>query len=344
MNIVLLYSSGDVEKAVANDFEGRAPDLGAGDLKEALCQLGHHVVMIPADERMLEELPRRNAEGKIDMVFNMADEGYCLNAHLEPHIPAFLDLLGIPYTGANHATLADCLDKPRTKLLLASEGLATPEWFMCGRGCDGEIVGLRKNHISFPMIVKPAATDGSVGITKDSVVYKIKDLERKAIEIARTYGRALVEEFIDGRELIVAMLGSEEEDFMMLPPSEIVYTLPEGDPKFLPYESKWNEDSDYFHNTESRCPARIDADLENRLRDMSVRACRLMGVRDYGRVDFRLKKGGPYILEVNPNPDITPIGGLTKMAKAAGMSYRDLIEKILASAIHRQYPREISRS
>lgn len=301
------------------------------DVSAALKELGHDVIPLNADDHLIENL--KKLSGEIDLVFSIADEGFNLDTHLEPHIVALFELLGLPYTGADYRALTLCLDKPLAKRIISSYGLPTPKF----REYTAPIKALEKGFdLSFPLIVKPAKEDGSIGIKQDSVVDEKNALIAKINEtIARYEQPVLVEEFIEGREVNVAVIGTK--DLLTLPPSEIIFTLPEGVRNFLFYETKWVEDSVYYATTTPHCPADLEPALREELETLAKDAYRIMGLRGYGRVDFRIdQQGKPFILEVNPNPDICKDAGLTRMAKAHGWSYEELIARIMDLALGKE--------
>jgi D-alanine-D-alanine ligase len=143
---------------------------------------------------------------------------------------------------------------------------------------------------------------------------------------------AMVEEFIDGREVSVAVLASTADQFVTLPISEILFDdLPSGVPKIVGYEAKWIANSPCDRGTVPCCPAELEATLAGRVRELALRAVRTLGIRDYGRVDFRLRErdGHPFVLEVNPNPDLSRDGGFIRAAKASGRTYASTLLEIV---------------
>ncbi|MBW2980606.1 ATP-grasp domain-containing protein [Candidatus Woesearchaeota archaeon] len=330
MNIALLYTSLKQEgSGLAVDFEGRDKNDNVIAVDEALRSLGHETNKIYVNLDMFENLKRLKDE--IDIAFNLCDDGFHNASELEPHVPAVLDILKVPYTGSDYRTLATCLNKARTKEILSFHKIPTPRFQVF----DSLKVRL-DNKLRFPLIVKPVSEDASIGIKKESIVNSEEELMRRVFLVLDAYKQpALAEEFIDGREANVGVIGAKNPS--ALPISEILFdNLSDGLPNICTYSAKWVEDSDYYKSTPPRCPAEIDERLANRLRKIALKAYTLMGCQDYGRVDFRIDKdGNPFVLEVNPNPDISPDAGLARMAKAAGMSYADLMDAILKSALEK---------
>ncbi|MDG6220045.1 MAG: ATP-grasp domain-containing protein [Candidatus Thermoplasmatota archaeon] len=330
MKIALLYSHGNMASAFPHDFKGREENTLARDVKCGLLSLGHSVSLVPANDEMVTCLAKMREE--IDLVFNLADDGYNLDTQLEPQIPAVLDIMGIKYTGSNHLCLGTCLDKARTKQILVANGIPTPRFVVFdGAQGDDDVLDLK-----YPLIVKPSREDGSIGIRGDSVVENRKELEKKAHEVMTQYGQpALVEEFIGGREANVGIIG--RNNLEVLPISEIVFNLQPGERNIVSYHGKWEENSSNYVGTKPRCPAELDPTLEEALKSMALSAYKIMGLRDYGRIDFRIDQTGrPHILEVNPNPDISRDAGLSRMATARGMTYEKLIEKIISFSIEEE--------
>jgi len=308
------------------DWEGRDTNDDAFSVMNVLKELGHEVLQYYVDLDLFETL--RNNKKNIDMVFNLCDDGFFSDPTLEPHLPAILDILGIPYTGSGYLTLAMCLNKARAKKILMYHKIPTPKFQVFENSKENIKKGLR-----FPLIVKPVREDASIGIRDDSVVKDEKELRKKISDIIAKYKQpALVEEFIEGREFNVGIVGNE-----VLPISEITFDgLPKDKPRIVNYNAKWKENTIDYKETKRSCPAKIDEKLKRKLINLALKASRLMMCEDYYRVDFRVdKENNPYVLEINPNPDISEDAGLAAMAKAKGYTYKELIAKIIESALSR---------
>jgi D-alanine-D-alanine ligase len=188
----------------------------------------------------------------------------------------------------------------------------------------------------FPMMVKPACQDASLGITSQSVCHTVEHLRKQIRYIHEIYEQeALVEEYLDGREFNVSVVGEKNPEVLAV--SEIDFTgLPESEPKIVSYRAKWDEESPLYRCTAPICPANIGRRLENRLRDIAIRSYQCVGCRDYARVDMRTDaRGNLHVLEVNPNPDISPKAGFARAARAAGYSYSGIILRISEAAMER---------
>ena len=259
-----------------------------------------------------------------DFVFNLSIWGG--KEGRQVHVPAVLDVLGIPYTGSPVLTHSLCLDKILTKILLQKHGVPTPAYaaFPVGRLPD---------RIDGKMFVKPSREGSAMGIHKDSLVSDLSRYREKVHSIHERFGEpALAEEFIDGRELTIGFLGNGDT-LEVLPILEIDFSgLPEGMERFYSYEVK----HDFEDLTRFYCPARISDPLADKIRTGGKLAFEALGLRDYARMDVRLRGDDFFFLEVNSMPQLVPgYSDLPKMAAVAGYSYDALIGKILDVAIER---------
>ncbi len=315
------YSAMGEEKAVL----GVLDEVTA--VHQALTDLGYEVERIPLSPS-LEQVRDKLKELNADLVFNLF-EGFDGRPETEAMVANMLAESGLPYTGCPGTVLSLALDKARTKALLEASGLATPPYQVL----TPETVS--RFHLSYPCIVKPCAEDASHGLSEESVVVDFAALERQVREVSQHFvGRALVEEFVDGREFNITILGSKEP--LVLPLAEIVYSLPPEKPKILTFSAKWEPDSLYFDSSKPVCPVEIDDEIRQRIARAALGAFTLLGCSGYVRVDLRLGADGvPTIIEVNPNPDVSPDYGAAGQARAAGMSYAQLIERIAQLALER---------
>lgn len=316
-----------IESAYPQDFEGREDITYFYSVCQSLKKLGYDVIHISLTPENISEL--KNV--RFDLAFNLCDDGLLNKSSLEPHVPAICDIFDIKYTGSDYITLSTCLDKIRTKEILSYNNIRTPKFQMFTSG--NEVVN---RNLSFPLIVKPAREDASIGIRRDSVVNSEKDLRKKVKDVIRTYKQeALVEEYIDGREINVGIIGNK--DPLILPISEISFdNIPSGVPKILTYDGKWCTESEDYLTTQSSCPTILDPKIEKEAKQMALKAYNLLSCRDYARIDMRISTDGiPYIIEANPNPDISPDAGLAKMSRVLGFDYTGMINLVVNSALER---------
>lgn len=300
---------------------GASPDeLGVLEAVDAiggaLAQLGHTTVRVPVGARVDEWLLALRA-AEPGLVFNLC-EGVAGSSAGEVGVTAVVELLDLPMTGSPAETLALARRKDRVNALLAGAGLPVPAWVLADR-----LNGWRR----FPAIVKPAAEDASVGITQTSVA--ADDAALRHVIAGSRHAPLLVQEFLSGRELNVGIVGAS-----VLPISEIEFSdLAGGGWPLVSYRAKWEEGSDEDRATTPRCPAALDPALAEQARALALAAWALLDGRGYGRVDLRADEAGRlHILEVNPNPDLSPSAGLARMATAAGWSYAELIGRIVEEA------------
>jgi D-alanine-D-alanine ligase len=294
-------------------------------VRRSLLELDFGVALVP----LLPPLEQAEKELKAldtDLVFNLF-EGFSDYPETESVIPQILSKMGIPFTGCTAPVLSLGLDKAKTKLILAAAGIKTPDFQLLNPET------INTFQLEYPCIVKPACDDASNGISVESVVHDFSALERQVSIICGFYsGNAIVETFIAGREFNATVMGNSE--LTALPVSEIVYSLPPGMPEVLTFDAKWKPDSAYFKGTIPICPAEIKVEEQQRIADTITTVYRLLGCRGYARVDMRMdQEGALNVIEVNPNPDISPGTGAARQAQAAGMTYTQFVEKIVELAL-----------
>jgi D-alanine-D-alanine ligase len=264
-----------------------------------------------------------------DVVFNLF-EGLADFGNTEAFVAAIVEWLGIPFTGSPYQTLCLARSKPLTKRLLQGAGLPTPAF------CVVDELPVPPCPIEWPVIVKPATQDASVGLDQGSVVTDQLRLNERVASLLEAYGPPiLVEQFIPGREFNVALI--EAPDLRVLPVSEILFT--DTDPDFWPivtYDAKWKPGSRDYEATPPRYPAVVTDRLREKLEVLARQAFHLLECRDYARVDFRVRPGNrPYILEVNPNPDFSPSAGLAGGLSSAGLTHDQFTVELVQRALAR---------
>ena len=272
---------------------------------------------------------------KPDAVFNLI-EFFGEDPSNEMHVAGVFDLLGVAYTGSRPETLSLCQKKHRAKAVLIAAGLPTPRYIVIN---PGERVPSR-HRLRFPLIVKPAMEDASGGIDETSLVRDRAALHAKVDWVLKEFEMpALIEEFIEGREIHCAILGNDPP--VALPLFEMVFhDPPDGAPlpKIITYKAKWDPNSRDYYSMDGVCPAPdLEPEVVKYIEETAIHAYRTVGCRDYGRVDMRLDPatGEPYILEVNPNPDLSDACAFTQCATTGGMTYADLVDQIAGQALAR---------
>ena len=269
-------------------------------------------------------------EQKPDVIFNFV-EIYKENSRLEMNIVGLYELMGIPYTGAPAMALANCQNKILAKRLLSSSGIRIPPFFIVSKKSS------RYTHkLNYPLLVKPALEDASVGIENESIVTNSKELSKRIEHVLKYFAPpVLVEEFIEGRELNVAVMGDKR--LRVLPISEIDFSaMPDHLHNIVSYQAKWDPHHESYHKTIPICPAPIPKNVEKRAKEIAFKAFKVMGCRGYARVDIRLAKDNKlYVLEVNPNPDLTEGAGFMRSAEHAGMTYGQALKRIVKYALSR---------
>ena len=332
---ILILTRNISEPAPANlkQNNGKTTAYARGNINDALSikkALGsiHDVKIYPLSDDAYYQI---RAE-KPDVVFNLCDTGFRDDYNLEPHVAAMFDILDVPYTGNNYFTLALCQNKARAKDILTYNGVLTPKFQVftsAERKLDAEL--------KFPMIVKPIREDGSVGIRERSVVSNEEQLKEEVDHIVNLHKQeALVEEFIDGREFTVSLIGNRRP--IVLPVVEIDFSgMPEHLPKIVSYRAKWIKQSLAYKHSPIICPANIDERMAKTIEETARKCYKIFGCRGYARIDFRYdeKEKKLYVLEINPNPDISEEFETAKAAFAANMTYADLILKIIGFALEK---------
>jgi len=303
-------------------------DQMKGSLRELKC---YQFTYLDNHDNIIHNL--KKLKTKTDIVFNLCDEGYKNIATQELHIPAILEVLGIPYTGAAPQCLAFCYDKSLVRGIAKEMGIFVPEAFFIK---PQDITF--KFPFDFPVIIKPNFGDSSFGITQRSVATNSEEFLNAITEIRENFGYdkpIIAEEFLTGKDLSVGIIGNSPEDYTVLPIIEQDYSiLPKGLPQICGYESKWLPNSPYW-NIKS-IPATLPKETEKSIVACCLKLFERLECRDYTRFDWRLDaEGKPKLLEVNPNPGWCWDGHLAKMAKIGGMSYQEMMEAILHAAEQR---------
>lgn len=312
-------------------------------VQRALLPSGHDtkIVAVALDVyKLIDEL----RDDRPDMIFNLC-ESFDGDPTQEMNVASLFELLKIPYTGSRALTLGLALNKWRVKEILNYYDIPTAPHYVCKNPDEFTKNGFSKVKDKFPLIVKPSREDASIGIENKSVVYDEAELKTRIEYIIDEYKQpALIEQFIDGREINVSVVGNvvkDESDLIVFPISEIDFSdMPSDYQKIVSYNSKWMYKTVEFAGTKAVCPAKdLSPELEKAIQETAKKVYRIIGASDYARVDFRVKDNIPYVLEMNPNPDISSNvdedTGFTRSGKAYGWSYEELIQNIIKYAADR---------
>ena len=324
MRVGLTYNlKKGVKDGLTNDWDAEWDTEETIDAVRSALSAQHDVVPLEADENVVENLKG----SKPDIVFNIAEGRDGPNR--ESHVPAMLEMLGIPYTGSDPMTLSLCLDKGRAKEILSFYKVSTPRF---------QVVSSISERIKlkiFPLIVKPLHEGSSKGVKNDALVFSPSELKKKVEEIIVQYHQpALVEEYLNGREFTVAVMGNNG-DTRVLPIVEIKFdNLPRDINHIYSYEAKWIWDNSKNPIDIFQCPADIDDKLRGNIEEAALKAYKSLRCRDWCRIDIRLDSDNePNILELNPLPGVLPKpednSCFPKAARTAGMSYNEMILSIL---------------
>ncbi len=330
MRIGLSYDLKEAFSAAQGQPEDALEEYDSAETVEALARAiesrGHAVVKLGGGKQFLRNI----LEESVDFVFNIS-EGLGSYRSREAQVPSVLEMLDIPYSGADPQCLAVCLDKALTKKIVSWEGLATPKWQVVQ---PSEMASTNWGAQSYPAFVKPVWEGSSKGIRLKSLVKNAEQMLSLVEELIDRYHQpVLVEEFISGEEVTVGLVGNAN-------PAEvgIMRVVPRhSDPDFV-YSLEVKRD--YENLVDYECPAKLPQKTLDQIRTDSLKAFAALGCRDFARVDFRINPNGvPYFLEINPLAGLNPKSSdLIIMARLRGVSYNDLIGSILESALKRYRP------
>ena len=315
----------NLKKGIKSEVEDIEAEYDSFDtvlaLKEALESLGCRVELLEADTGLMKKL----LETRLDIVFNIA-EGIQGRGR-EAQVPSILNFLKVPYAGSDETTLCIALDKALTKRILSTYKIKTPRYKLFSDSKSGSIKGMK-----FPLIVKPNAEGSSKGISDIAVVENPTELRQLLGKNVKAYNQPmLVEEFIPGKELTVAIVGNGDET-VVYPPMEIKYI------KSLKHNIySFGVKKNYKEYIEYNCPAVLDADMEKSIKNIAEKIYQVLECKDFSRIDFRLSEEGEiYFIEINPLPGLAPgYSDYPMITEFTGISYRSTIKSILNSALKR---------
>jgi D-alanine-D-alanine ligase len=300
---------------------------------DALNKEGYAAALLNLEDD-LSRLLRLCTTDAPDVIFNLV-EMFRADTRLESAVAGFYDLYEIPYTGAGLFSLELCQRKALTKQVLLRHGIKTPDYRLLRTPRIQRRHGLR-----YPLIVKPSREDASLGVEAGSVVYDYEQLAGRVKHVFESFPPpVLVEEFIDGRELHVSVLGNDPPQ--VLPIIEFDFSsLPEDHPAIITYDVKWNPLDLAYHRVHALCPAQLPKRVEAKVREQALQAYQATSSRDYARLDIRLTKSNtPFVLEVNPNPDLTEGVSFMQSAEKTGLSFSQTLSRIVELALSRAQKR-----
>ena len=311
------------------DLEETSTEEDIAEIVQALEAEGMEVFSYNLQDRF-EDLIRALTQQRPDVVFNLVEARWDA-PFLEMIAAGIYEIMDIRYTGSTPSTLGLCQRKNVTKRILLAHGIPTPRFKTVMKN-DTSF----QHRLHYPLVVKPAREDGSQGVDDESVVVDLLSLKQRVRYILDEFQQpAMLEEFIDGRELNVSILGLEEP--VVLPISEVDFSkLPKSANTIFTYQAKWEPIHEVYHRTPSICPAPLSKRLEKEVREIALRAYQVMGCRDYARIDLRLdKQKRPFVLEVNPNPHLSEGMGFMRSAESGGLSFGQTLKKIVELAWNR---------
>jgi D-alanine-D-alanine ligase len=314
---------------LADLYEDGSHDAAVDEVAEALRQNQHKVslLLVRDDYRTVT---RGITRQKPDLVFHLVNDFSDVDSGLMAPA-ALLDALRVPYTGGGPGELFIRGNKSVVKKILAYEGLKCPDFAVFSQDASLETGG----NLRMPLIVKPLERDGSIGIEGNALVHNVTEMMERVLAIHRKVNdSALVEEYIEGREFHVGVLGNQ--DRVAFPPIELDFSgLPDGVPHVLDYNAKWKKSSAEFQGARSVL-AELADDVKARLQKAALGACRALLVRDYARVDLRLSQTQEvYVIDVNANCDLGSTSEFATGAQAFGLDYSTLVNRIGELAVER---------
>ncbi|MGB5287028.1 MAG: ATP-grasp domain-containing protein [Ignavibacteriaceae bacterium] len=319
----------DDESAKANDLSESNFSTELKKVEQSLSNYFSDVKSLAVDRDVQKTINNINAFNP-DVIYNFVESVEGISFY-EWCMTGLFELLRYEITGCTPITLGNCLNKARTKAILRARRILTPEYRTLKktkRFTEKEI------KLSYPMILKLMNEDASIGISELSVVKNYMELRKQFSFLVETYNQdVILEEYIQGRELNVAILGDKA-----LPISEISFEgLSEEFPNIVTYDGKWTDGSVYYNYTKPVCPAPLKERIKKKVHATALAAYDALNCRDYSRIDIRLSYDSvPYVIEVNPNPDISSDSGFARAAAADGISYDELLYKIANFALDRK--------
>jgi D-alanine-D-alanine ligase len=298
------------------------------DVLRCLKRLGHDVETLAVFDNVTAIVEKLKAYAP-DVVFNLSESFHQDRSH-EPNIPALLELMKVPYTGSGPEALLLCKDKALAKKILAYHHLRSPHFVVSHRGHPLR----RLRRFTYPAIVKPACEESSDGISQASFVREEHETIARARFIHQKFGcDALIEEYIEGRELYVSVLGNHR--LTVFPAREIVFEqVPEDAPKFATFQAKWNEAYRKKWGIKNGPAKALPDGVQDHLANLARKVYRLLKIKGFARIDVRLTpQGEVFLIEINPNPSLAEDEDFARSAADGGVVYDSLIQEILNTAL-----------
>jgi D-alanine-D-alanine ligase len=329
--ITVLHNTDYDDELTGPGIDVSSVEISARAIAQALKQAGFAVDLVGLAGREVFEVLAKLRADKVELVFNLC-ESMAGDPRNEPTFAGLLDLFEIPYTGADLPALAACLHKRRSKDILLGRGIPTPPHRFYAS--VAELDDPAMDALDYPWFLKLAHEDASVGITEENLVRTPAALRSRAKDMIAEFGQpVLAERYIEGREINVTLIGNGA-DLRVLPLHEIDFAkMPADRPRIVSYAAKWEETHVDYAGTKPVLLRDATPALVAKCEQVSRDAWDAHGLRDYARVDLRVdREGQPWVIDVNPNPDISPDAGVARAAAVAGMSYVDMIREMTAIA------------
>jgi D-alanine-D-alanine ligase len=328
LKIILLFDLSIQLPAFEYEKYWQTPDWKSeNDVRMALIKLGHQVIPFGIFDD-LQGFLKLVSEEKPDLVFNMS-EAFSGQRGLEANLPSVMQLLGVPFTGSGPVSLQLCKDKGLTKIILSHHDIQTPQFIVAKKGRPVE--SLKK--FQFPAFIKPLQLESSEGISLSSYVQNEKEALSRVQFIHDKLGAdAIIEEFIDGREVYVSVLGNDK--LTTYPPRELFFKqMQKTEPKFATYKSKWDKDYRKKWGIDTGWMNDTTEPFQKKLSETCKKIYRLLHIQGFGRIDLRIKGENIYFIEANPNPSIAKKEDFSLSAQKAGIDYTELISKIVSLSL-----------
>ena len=299
------------------------------DVRNSLIKLGHEVIPLGIHDD-IDPFLKIVKEEKPDLVFNMS-EAFSGQRNFEPNLTALMELVGVPFTGAGPMSLQLCKDKGLTKSILGYHEISTPHFLVAKKSRPFPLSALRK--FPFPAFIKPLQLESSEVISQLSYASNEKEALARVKYIHDKLGvDAIVEEFIHGREVYVSILGNEK--LSVFPARELFFKqVPENEPKFATYKSKWDQDYRKKWGIDSGWLDELPDLTQKKLNEVCKKIYRLLNIQGFGRIDLRIRDEEIYFIEANPNPSISKKEDYALSAHKAGLDYDELIARIVSLSL-----------